>query len=220
MFITSIVAEIVTFLVVKESNPQTVLCQKRDQLQKLTSSPLFVENELNAIPSKSPTFDLIVSTFLPWKVSLHTPYFLNQLLITPRKLLFCSPVSALLCAYVAYVYGLLYLLFTTISIVFTGNYGWSISTSSLVYLSIGVGFGLGLVAHGLLSARMLKRSLKLSNGVFEPEMRLGPTKIMGLMVPLSFFWYGWAADKQVHWAVPVVGLLPFGVGLIGVFLPI
>lgn len=120
----------------------------------------------------------------------------------------------------AYVYGLLYLLFTTISIVFAGNYQWSISTSSLVYLSIGLGFVIGLVAHGVLSATMLKRSLKLSNDVFEPEMRLEPCKIMGFMVPLSFFWYGWAADKQVHWAVPVIGLLPFGVGLIGVFLPI
>jgi len=120
----------------------------------------------------------------------------------------------------AYVYGLLYLLFTTISIVFAGTYRWSISTSSLVYVSIGIGFAIGLVAHGALSAKMLKGSLKLSNGVFEPEMRLEPCKILGLLVPLSFFWYGWAADKQVHWAVPVVGLLPFGVGLIGVFLPI
>ncbi|KAF1934439.1 MFS general substrate transporter [Didymella exigua CBS 183.55] len=116
MFITSMIAEIVTFFVVKESNPQTVLCQKRDRLQKLTSTPLFLENELSAISSKSPIYDLLISTILPWK-----------------------------------------------------------------YIKSG---------------------------------------IMGLMVPLSFFWYGWAADKQVHWAVPVVGLLPFGVGLIGVFLPI
>ncbi|KAH3949424.1 hypothetical protein HBI56_102750 [Parastagonospora nodorum] len=202
MFITSMIAEIFTFIVVKESNPQTILSHKRNQLQKLTSTPLFLENELSAIPSKSPIFDLLVSTFLPW------------------KLLFFSPVTALLCAYMAYVYGLLYLLFTTISIVFVGNYRWSISTSSLVYVSIGVGFAIGLVAHGALSAKMLKRSMKLSNDVFEPEMRLEPCKIMGLMVPLSFFWYGWAADKQVHWAVPVVGLLPFGIGLIGVFLPI
>jgi len=69
------IAEIVTFFVVKESNPHIVLSQKRDRLQKLTSTPLFLENEISAVPSQSPIYDLLLSIFLPWKVSLHTPYF-------------------------------------------------------------------------------------------------------------------------------------------------
>lgn len=64
------IAEIVTFFVVKESNPHIVLCQKRDRLQKLTSTPLFLENEISAVPSQSPIYDLLLSIFLPWKVSL------------------------------------------------------------------------------------------------------------------------------------------------------
>jgi hypothetical protein len=39
-------------------------------------------------------------------------------------------------------------------------------------------------------------------------------------IPITFFWYGWAAYYKVHWIVPILGLAPFGFGMIGVFMPI
>lgn len=38
--------------------------------------------------------------------------------------------------------------------------------------------------------------------------------------PISFFWYGWTTDKDVCWIVPIIGMVPFGFGLMGLYLPI
>jgi len=32
--------------------------------------------------------------------------------------------------------------------------------------------------------------------------------------------YGWCTDKKTHWIVPIIGLIPFGFGSMGVFMPI
>jgi len=56
-------------------------------------------------------------------------------------------------------------------------------------------------------------------------------------LPVTFFWYGWSAEKGVHvsliimspsrrklinfkWIVTVIGLIPFGFGMLGIFVPI
>lgn len=57
--------------------------------------------------------------------------------------------------------------------------------------------------------------IRLTNknkGVYAPEMRLFTCLPFALLVPISFFWYGWSAEKHTHWIVPIVGLLPFGIG--------
>ena len=38
-------------------------------------------------------------------------------------------------------------------------------------------------------------------------------------VPISIFWYGWAAEKQSHWIVPIIGTFFFGFGVLWVIMP-
>ncbi|KAE8443808.1 hypothetical protein EG329_001315 [Mollisiaceae sp. DMI_Dod_QoI] len=117
-------------------------------------------------------------------------------------------------------YGLLYLLFTTITQVFTETYNWKPDICGLAYIGLGIGFfaGLGVVAR--ISDTTVVRMTKANNGVFEPEMRLPACIFFACWLPVTFFWYGWAADKAVHWIVPVIGLIPFGFGMMGIFIPI
>lgn len=61
--------------------------------------------------------------------------FLHSI-VRPTKMLFLSPIVLLLSIYVALVYGYLYLLFTTISGVFEGQYGFSQGNNSTIYLRI------------------------------------------------------------------------------------
>ena len=68
--------------------------------------------------------------------------------------------------------------------------------------------------------RTIARLAKRNNGVYEPEMRLPHCVYYAACVPLSLFWYGWSTQQRVHWACPIVGLLLFGVGMIGIFIPI
>ncbi|KAJ5652797.1 hypothetical protein N7507_010223 [Penicillium longicatenatum] len=137
----------------------------------------------------------------------------------PFKIL-CSPIFFLLALYMSFIFGLLYLLFTTMSTLFTDNYGWPVELCGLAYLGIGIGFGLGNFLVAKISDPTVIRLTKANNGVYKPEMRLAPCLFFAPFIPISFFWYGWTADKHVHWIVPIIGLFPFGLGMIGIFAPI
>lgn len=132
--------------------------------------------------------------------------------------LFCqSKIAFLLSIYLGVVYGLLYLLFATITVVFTETYGWSIEIAGLSFLGIGLGQLLAIVVVGATSDKLVKKLTVANNNQFEPEMRLAPVLWFSCLIPASFFIYGWCTDKAVFWLVPVIGLFPFGVGFVGVF---
>lgn len=141
-------------------------------------------------------------------------------LTRPTKMLFLSPLVFFLSLYVAFTYGVLYLLFTTIPIVFEETYGWSVGASGLVYICLGAGNLVGWVIVTLRSDRDIVRRTRANNGVFEPEMRLLISIYFGSLLPITFFWYGWTTQAVDHWASAVFALFPFSVGIIGIFLPI
>jgi MFS family permease len=120
----------------------------------------------------------------------------------------------------AVVYGLLYLFFTTIPSVFRNQYGFSTGLSGLAYLGIGLGFISGLVLCGLTNDRVVLKLTRRNGGKYEPEMRLPAMIFFACFLPVSFFWYGWVVDKNVHWIAAIIGMMPFGVGMMGVYLPI
>lgn len=134
-------------------------------------------------------------------------------------MLFRSPIVFLLSLYVAVIYGYLYLLFTTISAVFEGQYGFSQGSVGLSYLGIGVGSFIGLFVLGSTSDRLLKY-LTEKNGTSKPEYRL-PAMIPGsFFVPIALFVYGWTAYYKVHWIVPIIGTSFLGVGMLITFVSI
>jgi len=120
----------------------------------------------------------------------------------------------------AVAYGLLYLLFTTITAVMVDNYGFDPEICGLVYIGLGIGFLSGLIVVARISDATVIRMTKANGGVFEPEMRLPACIFFACWVPVTFFWYGWTTDKHVHWIVPIIGLIPFGFGMMGIFIPI
>lgn len=141
-------------------------------------------------------------------------------LIRPLKMLVLSPVVFFLSLYIAFVFGVVYLLYTTIPIVFEEVYGFDPSTSGLVYLSLGVGNILGWLVITFFSDRTVVRQAQANGGVFVPEMRLTIGIYFGVFLPITLFWYGWSSFYVSHWASPVVALVPYGFGIMGLFLSI
>jgi uncharacterized protein YqgC (DUF456 family) len=41
-----------------------------------------------------------------------------------------------------------------------------------------------------------------------------------LFIPIGLFWYGWSAEKQLHWIMPIVGTGWMAFGMLASFLPI
>ncbi|ETI29614.1 hypothetical protein G647_02067 [Cladophialophora carrionii CBS 160.54] len=136
----------------------------------------------------------------------------------PVRMLFLSPILASLAIYLALIYGCLYLLFTTVTLVFQRTYGWKPELTGLSYVGLGIGLLCGQALFGLTSDRTIVRLVKRNNGIYEPEMRLTMCLYFACFVPISFFWYGWSIQAQVHWISPIMGLFPFGFGMIGIFI--
>ncbi|KIX00130.1 uncharacterized protein Z518_10267 [Rhinocladiella mackenziei CBS 650.93] len=139
-------------------------------------------------------------------------------IIRPTKMLLFSPIVLLLSIYMAVIYGYLYLLFTTLTIVFEGQYHFSQGSVGLSFLGIGVGSMIGLVLFGTLSDRLVKKMS--AKGEMKPEYRLPPLIPGSLIIPIGLFWYGWSADQGIHWIMPIIGTLFVGLGLLATFMPI
>ena len=136
-------------------------------------------------------------------------------LIRPIKMFLFSPVVSLMCIYIAVLYGLLYILFTTYTTVFEGQYEFSTSSSGLSFIGGGVGMLLGLSFVASLSDCVIKRKIQRKE-TLRPEDRL-PWYIVlpgTLTIPTGLFIYGWSTDKQVHWIVPEIGTAITGFGMI------
>lgn len=188
----------------RETNPTVLIQRKTEALRKELNRPELMS----------------VYTYTLSPKQLQRRYIMTRGLMRPLKLLFMSPIVSLLCLYVSFVFGLLYLLFTTITQVYIAQYGWQPDLCGLAYLGIGFGFFTGIITVARTCDATIIRLTKRNNGVFEPEMRLPLCVFFGMLVPVSLFWYGWATDKKTHWVVPIIGLIPFGFGMMGIFAPI
>lgn len=192
------VATILCALVARETYAPVLLERKTQRLRKETGNP--------DLRSK---LDLGITPRELWKRSL----------VRPTKLMFLSPICALMSLYLSIVYGTLYLLFTTFTFVFEEKYGFSESIVGLVYIGLGVGMLLGLAILGTQSDPIMKRLAKKHNdGKFKPEYRLPLLMYSGPFIPVGLFLYGWTTQYHVQWAVPLLGTLFVGVGMLAAFM--
>ncbi|KAK9430004.1 major facilitator superfamily domain-containing protein [Lipomyces doorenjongii] len=141
-----------------------------------------------------------------------------QIAITrPIILLFTNPIVFGLSMYMAFTYGFLYLLLVTFPSLWEVDYHFSLGLSGLMYLGPGLGFGLGILTVTPASQRAYHKLVEQNGGVAKPEFRLPVLAIGAVCMPVGLIWYGWSAEKQVFWIMPLIGAALFGVALISVF---
>lgn len=149
---------------------------------------------------------------------LTTQQILLRATIRPTKMLIFSPIVLLLSIYSAFIFGLIYLLFTTFPAVFEETYGFSLGISGLSYLGLGLGLFIAIVIFGVLSDKILHQPR--GGTVERPELRLILMMWAAPIMPIGFFWYGWSADQHTHWIVPILGTFFIGLSMFLVMLPV
>ncbi|KAL4786577.1 major facilitator superfamily domain-containing protein [Aspergillus varians] len=146
----------------------------------------------------------------PWKLLRHS-------ITRPIKMLLFSPIVLLISLYSGTLFGLIFLLFTTLPSVFETDYHFSTGVTGLAYLGLGIGMVLGLTLFAVLSDKLLGQS---RNGtVSRPEDRLILMKYFAPITPLGCFLYGWSAHYHVHWMVPILGTSIIGLGALFIVMP-
>ncbi|KAJ3164296.1 MFS siderochrome iron transporter 1 [Geranomyces variabilis] len=133
----------------------------------------------------------------------------------PWVLLFREPIVFILSIYLAIVYMTLYLMFGAFPIVFQRGRHWSSGIGGLAFVGIALGMMVA-VTYVLIDN---KRYIALNkDGRAPPEARLPPAIVGACSIPVGLFWFAWANDPSLHWAVPIAASIPFGFGMVLVFL--
>ncbi|CAK7217401.1 hypothetical protein SCUCBS95973_003138 [Sporothrix curviconia] len=202
-WVIAIVAGFVTaisFIVFKETYAPVLLERKAAQRRKETGDP----NYYSKLQTKGTRRQVLATS-----------------LLQPLRLLLTEPIVTCLCVYIAIIYGVLYILFTTFTFVFEENYGFSARGAGLSFIAGGVGNLLGLFFASTVSDRIVQRR-KASGSPPVPEDRLSLvlTCPSALLLPVGLLIYGWTAEKHVHWIVPLLGTAIMGFGMMGIFMSV
>ncbi|KAF9530281.1 multidrug resistance protein 4 [Crepidotus variabilis] len=138
----------------------------------------------------------------------------------PFEILFRSSICFILSLYMAFMYGIFYLMFATFAEFFAETYHFSPGVGGLAYLGLGVGFFIATIFGAKFADGVYKYLADKNGGQGKPEMRIPALAIGSLFVPIGLFWYGWTAAAKTHWILPIIGSGIFGFGMMTCFLPI
>ncbi|KAL8916205.1 MAG: hypothetical protein Q9208_008657 [Pyrenodesmia sp. 3 TL-2023] len=128
--------------------------------------------------------------------------------------------------YASVTFGLLYALNISLQDTFSkAPYSFSTERLGLIYIPNSLGYFLASIFGGRWTDRIMAREAKKSGRcdesgkpMYRPEDRMRENAwIAAILYPAALIWYGWTAEKGVHWAVPLVANFFFGIGSMLVF---
>ncbi|KAI9721233.1 MAG: hypothetical protein M1812_002394 [Candelaria pacifica] len=186
-------------LLLPETYGPTILKRRAEKLRKETSSESFIAPiELE----KKGVKQMVTVT-----------------LARPIRMFLFEALVLFTCLYLAFVYAIFYIFLQAYPIIFEGTYGMNPGLTGLAFLPIGVG---SLIAcGGFFCYDSILQNAKRKNAAWaasEEYRRLPLACIAGPAMVISLFWLGWTARSSVHWIVPMLAGLPFGIGFLFIFM--
>lgn len=153
---------------------------------------------------------------------------LKRWFIDPLKIILYLrfPAVSITVYYASITFGALYMLNISLQDTFSKPpYSFSTIKVGLVYIPNSFGYFLASLFGGRwtdhIMAREAKRAGRLDEKekpIYRPEDRMRENAwIAAFLYPAALIWYGWTAQKGIHWVVPVIANFWFGVGSMLVF---
>ncbi|KAK3985299.1 hypothetical protein QBC44DRAFT_250893 [Cladorrhinum sp. PSN332] len=167
----------------------------------------------------------------------------------PFHLLFTEPVVFWFSAWVSFAWGILYLTFGSIPLVFRQTYDWNLERAGYIFSALIIGSVLGTLL-ALWQERLLRHPkwaapldiiegthsapTQSSSSVFDPvfaflrrhcpttspESRLYFTCLTSTLLPLGLFIFGFTARPSIHFLVPSLGLMLATMGILSIYLAV
>ncbi|KAJ6005529.1 efflux pump antibiotic resistance protein [Penicillium sp. IBT 35674x] len=131
---------------------------------------------------------------------------LGRALTRPLRLLTFHPIIQISSLISAFYYGILYIVLSTFSDLWTKQYNESIEISGLHYIAVALGEIAGSQICAKLMDGLYHRLKARANGEHTPELRTPSIFPGALLGPLGLFLYGWAAHYRLHWIIVDIGV--------------
>ena len=183
-----------------------------------TYVPVLIARKAARIRRETGNLSIIASSELERKSVQHV---ITVVMTRPFRMLIHESIVMLTCMYCALAYAIFYLYFEAYPVIFQGPnsiYHFSAGITGLTFLPIGIGAILCtfiFVWYDSYLAKAQKRNAPWA--AIEEYRRLPLACIGGPLYVVGLFWLGWSAKSDVHWIVPVLSGIPFGLGFLLIF---
>lgn len=152
-------------------------------------------------------------------------------LLRPVEMLIVEPIVSVFSIYVSFIFAVLFGFFEAYPVIFQGVYHMDLGVSGLPFIGSGVGLLIGVTFFVIMDKFVYNprnqdgtRGSRDENGkliLSAPETKLLPAKIGAFCLPISLFWLGWTGRTgSIHWMAPVAAGVPFGFGMITIFISV
>ncbi|KAB8293070.1 hypothetical protein EYC80_007430 [Monilinia laxa] len=183
---------------VKETYAPAILIKKAAKMRKETGD----ERYWCRYDQKKSFYDIL-------KINLSRPFVLCA----------TEPILWFWDAYIAIIYGILYLCFVAYPIIYTDMRGWSLGQTGLAFLGIGLGTMLSIVAEPLFRRMINSHKKDPETGKVPPEASVSVICIAAILCPIGQLWFSWTCVPiTIHWIWPILAGIPFGAGNTLVFI--
>lgn len=184
---------ILTILLFRETHGPTILRRRAKRLTLSTGRQHHTE------------FDVDRATpFQRLKTGMARPYWL---FIT-------HPILPVMSIFLAFNFGMLYIVLALFASVWIEEYHESARSSGFHYVSIVVGYIIASQLGGPAMDRVWAHLKAKHNEATAPEYRVPLMPPSMVLIPAGILWYGWSIEAHTHWAVVDVGVGVFGCGII------
>ena len=133
-------------------------------------------------------------------------------LIRPCKLLGTQIIIQVLSVYMSFIYGMLYIILSTFSALWTNVYHESESIGSLNYISIAIGLYFGSQLGAGMIDRLYTKLAVRNKEPGRPEFRVPLMFVGDALIASGLFIYGWTAEFKTHWIGPNIGAAIWSIG--------
>ncbi|EKG09521.1 Major facilitator superfamily [Macrophomina phaseolina MS6] len=138
-------------------------------------------------------------------------------LLRPLRMLVLEPIVAAFALYHAFVFGVLYAFFDGFPYIYGTVYHFRAEKAGLGFVGILVGVVLAPVTFVILGRIQQAATKNVPQSPRSPEARLYICMLSGFGIPISLFWTAWSAKRDVSWLVPMFAGIPFGWGVVCLF---
>ncbi|TCD67964.1 hypothetical protein EIP91_011765 [Steccherinum ochraceum] len=166
-------------------------------------------------------------TYLPYliaraegKKSAPTTISFRHSISRPLRMLIFAPAVTAMSLYVAVIYGISYLHLVTIPLLFGPvpryglfTYEWVNGNTGLAYLGAGTGCLLSIVTCMFVLNRSYRHMCKKYD-IQKPEFRMPAMQFGMLIVPAGLLIFGWTAEAELHFMLPLFGAGVFAFGML------
>ncbi|TXT08865.1 hypothetical protein VHUM_02993 [Vanrija humicola] len=142
----------------------------------------------------------------------------SNILLKPFIMLAKEPILLAVTIYMAFVYGVIYLLFEAFPFVFIDIYHFNAGENGLAFLGFFTGATVSTVFYiTVIDPRYRRYSARVAPSAPAPEKRLEMAIGCAWVMVIAMFWFGWTAYASIHWMSCIIAGAFMGVAVFGLF---